>query len=280
MDRRGPQAHKLLASDGNAYDHYGAAVAISGDVIVVGSNAFDFSASDDGQAYVYRFDGLDWTQEGLLRQHDNPSSANLGSSVAVDGDIVVVGARGARADQTGAAYVMLHDGQEWIYAGLLEASDAATSAYLGNAVAVANGQVLVGAPQDSESGNFAGALYGFGAMSDCNGNDELDVCDIANGTSQDCNHNSTPDDCDIAAGTSVDEDENGIPDECESILGDANCDGATDIFDIDAFVTAITNAAAYAATYPECDISNADCNRDGTPDVFDIDAFVDLVIGG
>ena len=63
-------------------------------------------------------------------------------------------------------------------------------------------------------------------------------------------------------------------------LGDLNCDGGTDIFDIDAFVLAITNAAGYAGAYPDCDINLADCNQDGTPDVFDIDAFVALIIGG
>ncbi|MBN2445678.1 MAG: Ig-like domain-containing protein [Phycisphaerae bacterium] len=63
-------------------------------------------------------------------------------------------------------------------------------------------------------------------------------------------------------------------------LGDMNCDGSADVFDIDAFVLAITNPTAYAAAYPDCDINLADCNQDSSVDVFDIDAFVNVLTGG
>ncbi|MBN2447918.1 MAG: hypothetical protein JXO22_14395, partial [Phycisphaerae bacterium] len=62
-------------------------------------------------------------------------------------------------------------------------------------------------------------------------------------------------------------------------LGDTNCDGGVDVFDIDSFVLALTNPGAYATTYPDCDIMNADCNEDTTVDVFDIDSFVALIVG-
>ena len=61
--------------------------------------------------------------------------------------------------------------------------------------------------------------------------------------------------------------------------GDLNCDGSVDFFDIQAFVLAITDPAAYEAQYPDCDILNGDCNGDGVVDFFDIDSFVELVIG-
>lgn len=67
----------------------------------------------------------------------------------------------------------------------------------------------------------------------------------------------------------------GIPDE----LGDLNCDGVVDFFDIDAFMLALTNSAAYAAAHPGCDIRRADANADGVVDFFDIDAFIALVTG-
>ncbi|MBN2448654.1 MAG: hypothetical protein JXO22_18150, partial [Phycisphaerae bacterium] len=63
------------------------------------------------------------------------------------------------------------------------------------------------------------------------------------------------------------------------LLGDANCDGAADVFDIDPFVLAVTQPEQYAAAYPGCDIGNADCNQDGTADIFDIDAFVNIIAG-
>ncbi len=62
-------------------------------------------------------------------------------------------------------------------------------------------------------------------------------------------------------------------------LGDANCDGAVDNGDIDAFVLALLDRNAYNAAFPACTIDNADANGDGTVDNGDIDAFVALLLG-
>ena len=62
-------------------------------------------------------------------------------------------------------------------------------------------------------------------------------------------------------------------------LGDLNCDGVVDTFDIDPFVLAISDPVAYAAAWPDCDVMLADCNGDGEVNAFDIDAFVELLIG-
>ena len=116
---------------------------------------------------------------------------------------------------------------------------------------------------------------------DCNNNGAPDECDVASGFSQDCNGNGLPDECDISAGTSLDANGNGIPDECETgLLGDMNCDGLVNAFDIDPFVLALTNPASYQAAYPACQIMNADINGDGVVNSFDIDPFVLRLTGG
>ncbi|MGE0480860.1 MAG: hypothetical protein AB7Q17_10360 [Phycisphaerae bacterium] len=61
--------------------------------------------------------------------------------------------------------------------------------------------------------------------------------------------------------------------------GDLNCDGVVNNFDIDPFVLALTDAAAYRASHPDCEITNADANGDGALNNFDIDAFVALLAG-
>jgi hypothetical protein len=63
-------------------------------------------------------------------------------------------------------------------------------------------------------------------------------------------------------------------------VGDVNCDGALNTFDIDPFVLALTAPASYAAAYPTCEISAADINGDGAVNTFDIDPFVLLLTGG
>ena len=59
--------------------------------------------------------------------------------------------------------------------------------------------------------------------------------------------------------------------------GDTNCDGVVDLFDIDPFVLALTNPAAYMTAFPNCHVEQADADGSGTVDLFDIDAFVSLL---
>ncbi|MGE0481639.1 MAG: right-handed parallel beta-helix repeat-containing protein [Phycisphaerae bacterium] len=63
-------------------------------------------------------------------------------------------------------------------------------------------------------------------------------------------------------------------------FGDLNCDGAINNFDIEPFVLALVDPAAYATRYPACDSSNADANDDGEVNDFDIDPFVTLITAG
>jgi hypothetical protein len=66
-------------------------------------------------------------------------------------------------------------------------------------------------------------------------------------------------------------------------LGDLNCDGVVDNFDITPLVLALTatapNYPEYYAVYPNCSHMNGDINRDGIVDNFDISPFVALLTG-
>jgi hypothetical protein len=62
-------------------------------------------------------------------------------------------------------------------------------------------------------------------------------------------------------------------------LGDLNCDGFVNNFDITPFVLALTDPAGYAAQFPNCDLANADINQDGLVNNFDITPFVHLLSG-
>ncbi|TWT41905.1 hypothetical protein RAS1_30290 [Phycisphaerae bacterium RAS1] len=62
--------------------------------------------------------------------------------------------------------------------------------------------------------------------------------------------------------------------------GDTNCDGEVDILDINSFILAVGDPAAYAAAYPGCNVRAADANEDGSVDVLDINPFIALLAGG
>ncbi|MFH1748039.1 MAG: hypothetical protein ABIG44_13470 [Planctomycetota bacterium] len=63
-------------------------------------------------------------------------------------------------------------------------------------------------------------------------------------------------------------------------LGDMNCDGAVNAYDIDGFICAVSPACDYEGLYPDCDRMLADCNGDGAVNAYDIDGFITLVGGG
>jgi probable HAF family extracellular repeat protein len=64
------------------------------------------------------------------------------------------------------------------------------------------------------------------------------------------------------------------------VVGDMNCDGVVDAFDIEGFVTGLVDPAAYAARFPDCHADSAgDINQDGQFDAFDIEPFVGVLSG-
>jgi len=56
--------------------------------------------------------------------------------------------------------------------------------------------------------------------------------------------------------------------------GDVNCDAVRNLADVDAFVLAVLDPAAFTTTYPGCAIAGADLNHDGNVDGLDISALL------
>lgn len=164
---------KVVASDAANAEAFGYAVAVAGDVAVVG--AFQSSPAGGlqaGAAYVFeRSQGNpgSWSEVAKLTASDGAAGDNFGLSVAVSGDTVLVGAYqddNAGGNSAGAAYVFERDqgGPEaWGEVRKLVASDGSTSALFGHSVALCGDTVLVGArADDNAGGGNAGAAYVFG----------------------------------------------------------------------------------------------------------------------
>src|SRR5579884_2515533 len=83
------------------------------------------------------------------------AGAGLGSSVAVDGKTIVVGAP-AESSSLGAAYVFVDSGGTWIQQARLIAPDGAAGDSFGASVSIAGSTIVVGAPGHNAS---VGAAY-------------------------------------------------------------------------------------------------------------------------
>ncbi len=152
---------KLLASDGALYDMFGKAVAINGDTVVVGANEDDDKGGNSGSAYVFVRKGTGWSQQQKIVPADGAAWDLFGSSVAVSGDTLVVGAEkdDDKGLDSGSAYVYVRSGTSWSLQQKLVGASGKPDDGFGRAVAAAKDTVAVGTPRDNSKGGNAGAVY-------------------------------------------------------------------------------------------------------------------------
>ena len=153
---------KLLASDGEPAELFGRSVAISGRVAIVGEprDAVEPYGWMVGSAYICRYDGSSWIEEQKLLASDGQTADNFGGSVAICGDIAVVGAVYAHGStlSTGSAYVFRFDGTNWLEEQELAASDGEAYDLFGRCVSICGDVIVVGADGDNDA---RGSAYVF-----------------------------------------------------------------------------------------------------------------------
>ncbi len=89
------EVKKLIASDAYTSDEFGGSVAVAGDVVVVGAEHENTGGSQAGAVYVFERNagGINgWGEEKKLMPSDAQAGNYFGNSVAVAGDVIVVGA--------------------------------------------------------------------------------------------------------------------------------------------------------------------------------------------
>ncbi|HTW02454.1 MAG TPA: putative Ig domain-containing protein [Streptosporangiaceae bacterium] len=153
------QAFLVPAQPGN----FGHSLAIDGDTVVVGAPVTSAGgAGQSGAAYVFAESGGSWTQQAELTATDAADGDQFGTSVAVSGGTVVVGAAGNDSG-TGAAYVFTGSGTSWSQQAELAPADpnGDNRDAFGLAVALSGNTLLVGAPghDPGDTGTGVGAAY-------------------------------------------------------------------------------------------------------------------------
>ena len=148
---------KVIASDAANGDNFGNRVAIQGDVAVIGATEDD----DKGSVYVFERAGGVWSESAKLTASDGGSGHQFGSGVAIDGDVIVIG---AQKDGNGSAYVFVKPGGGWATGtetAKLTASDGASGDRFGCSVDIAGDVIVVGAYFDHLTTDDQGSAYVF-----------------------------------------------------------------------------------------------------------------------
>ncbi len=114
--------------------------------------------------------GGGWLQQAKLTASDGASGDYFGASVAVDGNVAIVGARGNNKSDdeygfdSGAAYIYTRSGDIWSQQAKLTASDVSVNDFFGWAVALDGDTAVVGAHWDDGQDDLytdSGAAYVF-----------------------------------------------------------------------------------------------------------------------
>ena len=194
------EQQRLILNSGQLRDYFGSSVSVFGDTLVVGAQRQDDAAFDAGSAYVYTRSGNEWTlAQSLNAGPGGPHSDIFGTSVAIRGDVLVVGAPWDDDTETNAGAVFVYarvDGSDWDLQRKYGASDAAVDDMFGDVVATDGATVVVGATKGDGDAVDSGAVYVYADCLFCNlcGNstiEGLETCDDGNtvdgdGCSSDC----------------------------------------------------------------------------------------------
>jgi hypothetical protein len=150
------EIRKLTADSAQEHDFFGGCVDVDGDVIVVGSTGDDRAGPHAGAVYVFcrNEGGADnWGLVKRITASDPSSSDSFGASIAVDGDIIVVGAH-RKYDpiigrDIGAVYLFERNTggtDNWGQVRKIVASDASSFCLFGSSVAIHGDVLSVGSP--------------------------------------------------------------------------------------------------------------------------------------
>jgi len=120
---------------------------------------FTLAYNDAKAVYPVIVDPLIVNEEAKLNRLYAEAGDHFGSSVAISGDCVVVGAYAD--DDGGSAYVFARSGTTWVLQAKLTADDAAADDYFGDSVAISGDSIVVGALRDDDGGENSGSAYLF-----------------------------------------------------------------------------------------------------------------------
>ena len=163
------QIAKLLADDRADNDQFGFSVSISGDTVLVGAPIGDGSMQDSGSAYIFNRNqgGANaWGQVTKITAELGMAGDQFGRSVAVSGDIAVVGALSGDGIllNSGTAYVFARNqggANAWGQVDLISVGDGFSGAQFGISASLSGETFIIGARRDDDRGSSSGGAYIF-----------------------------------------------------------------------------------------------------------------------
>lgn len=161
---------QIISSDVALGDHFGNAVSIFNDKLVVGANYKTDAATWIGAAYIFHNNSGTWEENlKISPPFDNQDYMHFGSALQIYENRLIIGAYGNVSFTpyvAGSAYVFdyINTSNSWAYTSKLISTNNDTDDVFGYAVSISNQHILVGAQMSDIVDDNAGALYGFNVI--------------------------------------------------------------------------------------------------------------------
>ena len=156
------QVAELIASDGASGDMFGQAVAVSGDIVVVGAPGDDNERGvNAGAAYIFLRGSMGWSEQARIIASDGALEDQFGSAVTIDGSTVAIGSPSAdtpAGQDAGKVYLYEESGPQWLEQVIISLVDGAQEDLFGFSMALENTTLAIGAPEPSSK---TGRVYVF-----------------------------------------------------------------------------------------------------------------------
>lgn len=179
----------LTADDRAAQGNFAVCASITPNTILVGAPYHDNgSQHDSGAAYVFSRNGNTWTQHAKLTALNGSAGDFFGQSVAISGNVALVGAPlddDGPSQAAGSAYVFSRTGSTWTQQTKLALFAGSAFDWFGYSVAIANGLCICTSPYyDFGNTEDCGAAWIFNIESilcnaDLNGDRMVNVADLS-----------------------------------------------------------------------------------------------------
>ena len=159
---------KIRPYDGAANDHFGASVAIDGELILVGATGDDDQGREAGGAYIFRRVKEAWKLEDKLEPVQGRAQAHFGLSTDVSGDWAIVSARGnvEGGRQSGTAYLFKRTDIGWLLRKQATVEHGRSNNQFGACVSIDGLRAVVGAPGDIGRERQTGAAHAYECVDD------------------------------------------------------------------------------------------------------------------
>ncbi|MDH3590165.1 MAG: hypothetical protein OEQ74_12255, partial [Gammaproteobacteria bacterium] len=152
------ESRKLTSRNAGTNAYFGEDVAIEGPVIVAGAPGDLFGSGPAGAAYVFTSSVFGWNETEVLAGSTGEPGDRFGASVAISGNTIAVGAFGSDVDRV-FVFERIPDTFDWAETAMLTTPCGAINSEFGQAIAIKDDLLVIGAPFDDEAAENAGAIF-------------------------------------------------------------------------------------------------------------------------